>query len=370
MKITRLAMIPFTALALAGGLAAEERTFQVGPGGSLNVDIATGGSIEIKGSTAGQVNVKWEIVGRDTEGIRVEAYSTGERVRVSSAYVDGSRSSSVNLWISVPNRFDLDLQTGGGNISITNVEGKITGGTMGGNLTLGKLKGDLRVSTKGGNISLADSDVDGKASTMGGNIIIKNVAGNVNASTMGGNVVLDNVVQRGGRSINKTVDVSTMGGNIEVANAPHGAKVETKGGNIIIKKASEFIDAETMGGNITVYEHDGRVNAHTMGGNVSATIIPGGADQSIDISSMGGRIELTLPSAFSGEFDLELAYTRRNAKAFQIVSDFPIHQEETPEWNSSRGDARKYIRGTGAVGGGANKVRIRTVNGDIVIKKK
>lgn len=85
---------------------------------------------------------------------------------------------------------------------------------------------------------------------------------------------------------------------------------------------------------------------------------------------MGGKIELALPSAFSGDFDLEIAYTRKNPKVSQIVSDFPVRQEETPEWDSSRGDARKYIRGTGTVGGGANKVRIRTVNGDIVIKKK
>jgi DUF4097 and DUF4098 domain-containing protein YvlB len=161
-----------------------------------------------------------------------------------------------------------------------------------------------------------------------------------------------------------------MGGNIEVANAPHGAKVETKGGNIVIKKAADFIDVKTMGGNIVIQEHSGRITAQTMGGNVSAVIIPGGADQNIDIGSMGGRIELTLPAEYSGSFDLELAYTRKSPQNYRIISDFPIRQDEKPEWDSSRGDARKYIIGTGTIGGGANKVKVRTVNGDIVIRKR
>jgi hypothetical protein len=42
---------------------------------------------------------------------------------------------------------------------------------------------------------------------------------------------------------------------------------------------------------------------HTMGGNISAGIIPGKADQSVDLNSRGGKIALILPSAFPGEFD-------------------------------------------------------------------
>jgi DUF4097 and DUF4098 domain-containing protein YvlB len=205
---------------------------------------------------------------------------------------------------------------------------------------------------------------------MGGNITLRSVAGNVEVSTMGGNVILDNVAQRGGYTIDKMVEVSTMGGDISVANAPHGAKIQTQGGNIVVKKSGELIDARTMGGNISAGEHSGRINAHTMGGNVSAIIIPGSADQSVDIGSMGGRIELTLPSEYSGVFDLEIAYTRKSPKKYEITSDFPVRLEETPEWDSGRGDARKYIRGSGTVGSGANKVKVRTINGDIAIKKR
>lgn len=372
MKNTRLVVGLFAAMLLASGLFAGEASFHAGPGASLKVDLETGGSVEINGSTTSEVKVKWEITGRDADNVRVNADSVGGRIQISSAYIEKRRqnSSSVKLWISVPNRFDMDIRTTGGNVNISNVEGRIAGETMGGNLAMTELKGNLKFTTMGGNISLSDSEIDGKASTMGGNISIKNVAGNVDVSTMGGNVILDNVVKRGGRSIDEVVLVSTMGGNIIVANAPHGAKVETKGGNIVIQKASKSVEAKTMGGNISINEHDGRIEASTMGGNVSAVIIPGGQDQNVDIQSMAGKIELTLPSAFSGTFDLEIAYTRKTGKGYEIISDFPIRQEEKPEWDRSQGDARKHIYGTGTAGTGANKVKIRTVNGDIVIRKK
>jgi DUF4097 and DUF4098 domain-containing protein YvlB len=155
-----------------------------------------------------------------------------------------------------------------------------------------------------------------------------------------------------------------------VANAPHGANVETKGGDIVIQKAAKFIEATTMGGNIAIREHDGRIRADTKGGNISAVVVAGGGDQSVDIRSAGGSIALTLPSGFSGNFDLELAYTRKVQRRYEIRSDFPLAQQETPDWDSTRGDARRYIRGTGTAGGGANKVYIRTINGDIVIRKQ
>jgi len=371
MKNTRLVLILLAVLTLVCGLAAEERTFQVGEGGSLDINLETGGSVEVEGSTINEVKVDWKIEGRDADNVQVSVDRSGERVRIVSKYIENRRrnSSSVRLRILIPNRFNLDIETKGGNINIANVEGKIDGETMGGNLVMLKLRGELKLSTMGGNISLTDSDVDGKVSTMGGNITVNSVAGDVDVSTMGGNVNLDNVVQRGDHSIDKAVDVSTMGGNIVVANAPHGANIETKGGNILIKRSSKLIEAETMGGNISINEHDGQVEASTMGGNILVTIIPGGTNQSIDVRSRGGRIELTLPSEFSGDFDLELAYTRKASRDYEIISDFAIQREETAEWDGSQGDARKYIYGTGIVGGGANKVKVRTVNGNIVIRK-
>jgi len=372
MRIKITAMLFAAAMVLSNGLAAQESAIQVNPGGTLDVDIGTGGSVHIKGSDGNEIRARWQTNGRDAENIRVAVEKTGRGARITSSYGDGRRQGgqSLEIWVTTPRRFDLDVRTKGGNVEVADIEGKIAGQTMGGNVSFTGINGDLSFSTMGGNISLADSDVDGKVSTMGGNITVKNVAGDAHVSTMGGNVVLENIVERGGRSIDKVVEVSTMGGNIAVANAPRGARVETKGGNIVIKKSAESVDAKTMGGNITISEHAGRVAASTMGGNVAAVIVPGGANQDVDISSMGGQIALTLPPGFSGVFDLEITYTRKSSKEPKISSDFPLQQEISPDWERGEWDSRKFIRATGTAGGGANKVKIRTVNGDIVIKKQ
>jgi len=359
----------FFALVMStGGLFAGERTLPVNPGDLLNVDLSTGGSIQIAGSpTTKEARVTWLYKGCDEGDIRVSAENAGGRIRILSEYTDrGKRSNcAVDINVSIPARMDLESRTRGGNVNVSGVEGKIAGETLGGNLGFKGIKGTLNMSTKGGNISLEDSNADGKISTMGGNINARNVAGNIDASTMGGNIHLDNVVQREGHSINAAVNVSTMGGNIYVANAPHGANVQTKGGNIGIDRASNFVEAETMGGNILIKEHDGRLKANTKGGNITATIIPGSKDQNIDIRSLGGRIELNLPTAFSGIFDLETRCSRRGRGTCQIQSDFPIQKRESGE-----GSAERTAYGTGTTGGGANKVVVRTVGGDIVIKKR
>jgi hypothetical protein len=69
------------------------------------------------------------------------------------------------------------------------------------------------------------------------------------------------------------------------------------------------------------------------------------------------------------EFDIKLTYTKRASRDYKIISDFPIELEESEDWDYSEGSARKYIFGKGQVGGGKNRIRLDTINGNIVIKK-
>ena len=70
------------------------------------------------------------------------------------------------------------------------------------------------------------------------------------------------------------------------------------------------------------------------------------------------------------EIDIEIAYTRdRRSKDFKIESDFALETEETDEWDYDHGSPRKYIYGLGNVDGGAHKVKIRTINGNVYLKR-
>jgi hypothetical protein len=126
-----------------------------------------------------------------------------------------------------------------------------------------------------------------------------------------------------------------------------------------------------MGGDIDIDEIDGGAEASTMGGDVTVKMIgdPDKGDRDIDLSSMGGDIKLTLPAGLSIDFDITLTYTKRARKDYKIISDFSIELEESEDWDYSAGSARKYIYGTGKISGGKNKIRIDTINGNIVIGK-
>ena len=89
----------------------------------------------------------------------------------------------------------------------------------------------------------------------------------------------------------------------------------------------------------------------------------------MNIESMGGDITLTVPAGLSMDIDITLAYTKDRDDDYKIVSDFAVKQEETKEWDHHHGSARKYIYGTGSIAGGKNKVRIKTVNGNVFLKK-
>ncbi|MCM2317414.1 MAG: DUF4097 domain-containing protein [Thermoanaerobaculia bacterium] len=366
---------------LAAGMATsafaqtQEKTFDVGPGQTLEVDLESGGAITITGVDGNSVTVKTTKKGRNASDleVRVEQSKRGVRIETSHEKARRNWSGGVDVEVTVPRRFNADLETMGGAIRIDGVEGELEGSTMGGALDLKNLKGKLKLSTMGGSVTLASSDVDGEVSTMGGDVVFRDVKGDVKGSSMGGDVRYENVTRADGGAVSKPVEISTMGGDITVASAPAGASVKTMGGDIHIASAKQHVKATTMGGDIEIAAVDGGATASTMGGDVEVTMIgdPSSGKRDVELESMGGDITLTVPAALSMDVEIEIKYTKNSSRNYKIVSDFPLSISESPEWQYKSGGARKIIDGKGVVGGGKNKVVIRTTNGDVrLIKAK
>lgn len=163
------------------------------------------------------------------------------------------------------------------------------------------------------------------------------------------------------------IAVAVFGGGVFIGRQ-RVAPASTMGGDIKVKTAKQFVKAKTMGGEIQIDEVDGSVDATTMGGEIKANVVGTGAGHDVALRSMGGDITLTLPASFSGSFDVELTYTKNSSRNYTIKSDFPLSVKESPDWDYDKGSPRKVITGTG--GSGANKVRISTINGNVVIRKK
>ncbi len=372
-NLLNLFVILFIAISFVG---AQERTinkeFDVKPGQKLVLDFETGMSIDIKGWDKNVVKAEIYLDGRDVEDIEIEFDQSSNKVAIFSEYVgrrENYRDRS-EAHIMVPKKFDVDLSTAGGGVTIENVDGTIEGQTMGGSLNLSKLAGYLDLQTMGGSVDLYDSKVDGKVHTMGGSVDVENVEGDVSASSMGGSVRHKNV-KSSSKSIGEEVDISTMGGSIDVDEALHGANVKTMGGRINVNKVHKFLKAETMGGDIRVKELDGWVKAKTMGGDIYVKMVgnPNENKKDVTLISMSGDIELLVPKGMSMRFDLEIIYDEDDDGDYNIISDLPIEKEVEESRRRSRWNDTLTMYGTGEVNGGKNLVRIKTVNGDIIIKE-
>lgn len=350
------------------------KNFNVEKGQRLSIDLKTGGSISITAWEKNEVNVDATLDGNDWEDVLVkfEKNSSGVEIYSKYKYHHDNENGNSHFDIKVPVKFDVDINTMGGELVIDGVDGKITGKTMGGGLTLSQLKGYLDLSTMGGNISLTGSEVDGKVHTMGGEVNFENVTGDVKGSSMGGKVTMKNVTRKDSKSTGDEVDISSMGGAIDVDEAPNGANVSTMGGEINIHAAKKFVKAKTMGGNIDIDEVDGSVTATTMGGQINVKEIckPDDSDKDIDLQSMGGNITVFVPDNFSMDVDITIAVTKnKENKGYKIISDFDINKTQTDKWEYTKGSPRKYLYGKANLKGGKNKVKIETVNGDVYLKK-
>ena len=347
----------------------EQRSFRVASGKRLVIDLKTGGSVVIRGWDQDEVTIQADRNGDSLQNYEVEISEVSEGVRIHSHHVGPKRntySSNLELEIRVPRRFDLSIETMGGGVTIEGVEGEFIGKTMGGALDLANVKGTARLTTMGGNITLKNSDLDGSLKTMGGRVLFEDVTGDVKGSSMGGNVVYKNVTNRSGKSTGDEVHITTMGGAINVESAPAGASVHTMGGKIHIGSASKFIKAKTMGGDINIDSIDGWVEAISMAGDISVNSTGEG---NITLISMKGDITLVVPAGLSMEIDIQLAYTKDSPQNYKITSDFGIKQEETGQWEYDHGSPRRYIYGRGSIGGGRNKIRIETINGNVYLKR-
>jgi len=248
MKFMLLGFIPlFVALFIKPSFAGDEGklisnfNLTTSSGGKLKVNVYAGG-VKIETWSKNEVEVK--VYGNDNaeKYFNYNAISNDEGVSVKSDIKsEYLNKKDVNLTtefkISVPKDYSVDVITGGGNLSVTNLTGEIKLNSSGGNIKLSKIVGRVDVSTAGGNLKYDNILGDIMSSTSGGNVKILNFNGNVNVSTSGGNMELE--------GMNGEVVATTSGGNIKLvyAGRNQGIKLNTSAGNINVRVPEDF-DAE------------------------------------------------------------------------------------------------------------------------------
>jgi hypothetical protein len=273
-------------------------------------------------------------------------------------------------------------------VTIADVDGTFEGWTGGGGYAIAHANGVARLSTGGGDITVSDSDLRGSVSTGGGVVDLLRVSGGLRgasvilsegegAETGDGNrvEVSDNRIQLEDRrepaEATGMLHIQKAGGSISVETAPSGALVSTGGGDVRIGRARGFVSASTGGGDIDVGPVAGSVRVGTGAGTVHVWISDAvGRGHLVEVTSGHGNVVLELPAELHVRFDLESGYTESFGRRTRIDSDWDLAQSETTVWDDSQGTPRKYVRVRGEVGGGGPLVRVRTVNGNITVRRR
>ena len=310
-----------TALALTEENVSEKRN--VSPGGKLVVDVDFG-TIDVSSAEGNVVTVsamrrisagdeakEKEFLAAAPITVTQEGNTVTVRARRSKSGEGWSWRGSSRLegkyTITVPEKFNVQLDTSGGGITVNRINGEVRADTSGGTLTFSHLRGPLIGNTSGGSIKIDDCVGVLKIETSGGKIDIQGGSGNVDAQTSGGSIVVRN-----------------FGGD---------AKVETSGGSLRFENVR------------------GELRGETSGGSIAATV-PSPVPGDVRLETSAGRIEVHLPPDAALNVDAESSMGR-------VTSDFPVTVQGKQD--------RDRLRGT--INGGGKLLVLRTSAGGIALRQ-
>jgi DUF4097 and DUF4098 domain-containing protein YvlB len=298
-----------------------QKTFTPGPGGSLVMDIDRG-SIDIRTSDRplAEIQVTRKVNARTTARMkqiladhRIEFENNGAEIRIRSRSKPLRKFGwfrrerlNVRYVITLPKKFDTNVKTSGGPISIANLDGQVKAATSGGGLRFEHIQGPLWGRTSGGDVEV--------------------------------------------ESCGGVIDVETSGGNLTIHQAESSVTAKTSGGSIRIDGARGDVLARTSGGDIDIHRAAGKVNATTSGGSVSATV-EGQPEGACRLQTSGGDIEISLP------VDAALN-VHASTSGGRIVNEFSAARSK------NQSDLRTQINGGGPA------LEMHTSGGSVYIKKR
>ncbi len=265
-----------------------DKTFKVKTGDKLILD-ADEGDIAVSGQDSEELVVHVSVRGSEslTKNYKVDMDQDGGVVTIRARHDRrmfhwfDNNSLDIKYDIQLPKKFNVRLETSGGNIDLAGVDGELRGQTSGGDLRIDDVHGKVNISTSGGNVKVRKSTGELTFGTSGGDIVGDDLAGTLNVETSGGNI---SIMKAEG-----ALHASTSGGNIRVELMDNkGIDLSTSGGSVTLtlpKSATGDVNAETSGGEVSC---DFPFNGKIRDGSFHGTINGGG--ERIRLESSGGDI--------------------------------------------------------------------------------
>jgi DUF4097 and DUF4098 domain-containing protein YvlB len=275
----------------SGSAANFTRSFVIGPGGKLRMNVDRG-DVRISGSDQNSIEVQVtrevtrtgnSTAARVIKDHHIELRQNGNELSITARTPSFLKTDSlfdfffarpnleVHYEITVPRKCDVDSQTAGGEVNVTQIQGSVKAQTMGGRVELADIQGAADAGTMGGDVTVGKCTGDLHAHTAGGSIKVEEFSGpSVRAETSGGNVSADFLV------------------------APHSdCELRTMGGNVTARlpaSAAFTVEADTMGGSVNT-ELPVQIEGKHKDSHLHGTVNGGGPV--LKLHTMGGNIEIT-----------------------------------------------------------------------------
>jgi hypothetical protein len=329
---TMLSLAAMFCLLIQPALASTELTERIPaePGQTLKVSLQTGGVVNVSTWNEGTIEAKMQVLECTGGDVELALNATREGGEIRSIFRSAKNSSMVRtrivIDVVVPEYFNVEISSTGGDVSVNGLMGELTGRTAGGCLLISDMQGNVRFSTGGGGVTVLNSQLNANFRAGGGQILVENSVIDGGLNTGGGNVIVNNSTLNGGTN--------------------------------------------TGGGSITAEGIQGNYYARTGAGDIRVVLAEASAENDLNLrlGTGYGEVMVLIPNGVDPEISIELAYTGRNLGA-NILSDFDLEIERTEEWDETKGTPRKYIYGKSGTGNPGQQIRIRNTNGDVVLKK-
>jgi hypothetical protein len=246
---------PIALLLIASSVQAKtiNKEFNVSNGGLLKITTDVG-AIDIESHNKETVLVEVIIKGKNEEDMKVSFDNSGNNVSINgdfdrSGFSSGNNNIRVTYKVTLPQNYNVDLDTSGGSIEIEDLKGKIDAHTSGGSISVEDIEGEVDIKTSGGSLD------------------IENIIGAIDAHTSGGSI------------------------KVKLPNGPtQDSKIKTSGGSItayLSKDVAIDLFAKTSGGRVS---SEFTVNGKTKKNAIDGTINGGGV--SLVLKTNGGSVRI------------------------------------------------------------------------------
>ena len=274
------------------------QNYEVNPGGTLTAD-AEVGTILISSTVNNEVDVlvrkrlrtsDADRARKDFNNVQVKFSKTFNEVRIEVDQIknvtykrwfwqDWPERLHVDIEVTVPMEFNLDLSTITGDIQTGDIVGDVTARTLSGNITTGPIEGYLSLKTNSGNIET--NPVLGKVQTvtLTGNNEIGPVNGEVSVRSNSGKIET--------RTVEGDLHAKSLTGHIKIGSVEGDATVGSNSGKIEVRTVEGDLHAKTLSGHIKIGFVEGDATVGSNSGDIQTGYVQG----KLKTSTLSGNIE-------------------------------------------------------------------------------